>query len=161
VSPFEDGDFSDAKFKERYNGDLANGLGNFAARVLAVGAKEGEMVTKEYSVDESIQEAITKTKNDIEKYMQDYKFHEATAALWQLISVGDKYVNEKELWRIEGSKERAATLYVVITLLDAIADLLVPFLPETAEKIKAAITWKGDDALILKKIEPLFPRLTK
>ena len=39
--PFgEDGDFSEAKMKERYNGDLANGLGNFAARVLTLAEKE-------------------------------------------------------------------------------------------------------------------------
>ena len=39
--PFgEDGDFSEVKMKERYNGDLANGLGNFAARILALAEKE-------------------------------------------------------------------------------------------------------------------------
>jgi len=38
--PFgEDGDFSEMKMKERYNGDLANGLGNFAARVLTLAEK--------------------------------------------------------------------------------------------------------------------------
>ncbi len=36
ISSGEDGDFTLEKFKERYNGDLANGLGNFAARVSTV-----------------------------------------------------------------------------------------------------------------------------
>ena len=35
-----DGDFSEDKIKERYNADLANGLGNFAARVLTLAEKE-------------------------------------------------------------------------------------------------------------------------
>jgi len=42
-SPFEDGDFSEAKLKETYNSDLANGLGNLVSRVakLAEGKEIG------------------------------------------------------------------------------------------------------------------------
>ena len=56
VSPFEDGDFSDEKFKERYNGDLANGLGNFTARVLTLVEKLGEIKA---DISNNIDESIT------------------------------------------------------------------------------------------------------
>ena len=42
IPAYEDGDFSREKFENRYNGDLANGLGNFAARVLTLAAKTGK-----------------------------------------------------------------------------------------------------------------------
>jgi methionyl-tRNA synthetase len=49
-------------------------------------------------------------------------------------------------------------LFNLVSLLDAVATELVPFLPETAKKIRAAITHEGD-VLKTKKPETLFPRV--
>ena len=154
--PFgEDGDFSEAKMKERYNSDLANGLGNFAARVLTLAEKEtlnmgtldsdfeGQIATMKLAVD-------TKTKN--------FHFHEALAAVWSAIAFGDRYVNEQKVWAITDLAKREQALFNLVTLLDNIAAVLLPFLPDASQKISAAIVW-DHDVLKAKKIEILFPRV--
>ena len=79
--PFgEDGDFSETKMRDRYNGDLANGLGNFAARVLALAEKEDSLAAAvsdpafELEIDRMRQMVFLKTK--------EFKFNEALAAIW-------------------------------------------------------------------------------
>ena len=64
---YDDGDFSYKKFEERYNGDLANGLGNLVARVAALGEKLGEIANFENKVDRMILEKISEVKNNYEK----------------------------------------------------------------------------------------------
>ena len=106
--PFgEDGDFSEEKMKERYNGDLANGLGNFARACSNACGKgdvaygdarcrfEGQIAAMKLAVD-------TKTKN--------FHFHEALAAVWSAIAFGDRYVNEQKVWVITDSAETRTSI---------------------------------------------------
>jgi len=158
VSPFEDGDFSDEKFKERYNGDLANGLGNFTARVLTLVEKLGEIKADiSNNIDESITEKINAIKIEVNKKIDEFKFHEALSSIWDLIAFGDRYVNEKKPW--EANKDNQAVLYNLMVILDNIAVLLEPFLPETSKKITGSIHWVSSNVVVAKKIEILFPRL--
>jgi methionyl-tRNA synthetase len=53
---------------------------------------------------------------------------------------------------------RAAALFNLVSLLDAVATELVPFLPETSKKIKATIVHE-DGVLKTKKPDILFPRI--
>jgi len=151
----EDGDFSEEKMKERYNGDLANGLGNFAARVLALAAKE-EILTG------TLEAAFAKTLADMEKAatqkMNDFKFGDALAAIWHAISFGDKYVNEKKIWEMEDDVRRRQALFNLASLLEGIVAALAPFLPETAAKIGDALDCEGE-GIKTKKIDILFPRV--
>ncbi len=157
ISPYEDGDYSEEKFKILYNADLANGIGNFAARVLTLGAgmKElkGDMVP-----DASITEKIKAIKELMGQKMSDFRLNEALAALWQLISFGDEYVNSKAPWKIVDADEKKQTIFNLVLLLDNVAGLLVPFLPQAAEGITKNIVREGKE-LRVKKIETLFPRL--
>ncbi|MBI2024907.1 MAG: methionine--tRNA ligase [Candidatus Harrisonbacteria bacterium] len=156
ISSGEDGDYSEEKFKERYNGDLANGLGNFAARVLALGEKLGEVdIDLKKVVERAISKTIDQTRKTVEKKVNEFKLHEALSAIWELIGCGDAYVNEKKLW--EGEKKNEILNAVVI--LDNLAVLLVPFLPETSGKITKAIHWSDKKTLRVSKIGVLFPRL--
>jgi methionyl-tRNA synthetase len=154
--PFgEDGDFSEVKMKERYNSDLANGLGNFAARVLTLASHE-EVLSG--VPDEAFSAQVDTMKKTVEAKVRSFRFHEALAAIWEAISFGDGYVNEKKVWAIEDAAERKQALLNLVLLLDAVADILVPFIPETAYKIKAVIVREGDD-IRAKKMDILFPRL--
>ena len=141
----DNGDFSYKKFEERYNADLANGLGNFTARVLTLAAKLKDNESR--SANDEIKGKIKLITETINEKMQGYKFNEALAAIWELIAFGDAYVNEKKPWE---SKD-AVVIGNLIFLLENIADLLKPFLPETAEKISESVK---------KKIKiNLFPRV--
>ena len=155
ISFGDDGDFSEDKMKERYNADLANGLGNFAARVLTLAEKEtleGGVIDGDFDI------TIETMKRTVYAKLGEYKFPDALAAIWAAISFGDRYVNDRKVWEIKDDATRAVALFNLVSLLDAVAIELVPFLPETARKIKAAIV-RENGALKTKKPETLFPRV--
>ena len=141
IPPFNDGDFSYQKFEERYNGDLANGLGNFVSRVFAL-QKRLEVSVNDKTSDD-VSSFIKRVKEQMSARMDQYRLNEALETLWELISYGDKYINEKKTWET-GDKNAVANAR---ELVDQVAELLKPFLPETAEKII-----KGEPGT-------LFPRL--
>jgi len=153
----EDGDWSNAKFRERYNGDLANGLGNFAARVLTLGEQPGNF-SRKTEVDRGIAAKISDVRKKINENVENFKFHEALAALWEFISSGDVYVNEKKPWAIKDERAKKETIFNLIVVLDNVAAFLAPFLPETAAKITKSINWEGDN-LNVRRTGVLFPRI--
>lgn len=157
ISYGEDGDFSEEKMKERYNADLANGLGNFAARVLTLAEKE-TLSTSGAVLDGDFDITIETMKRLVYAKLKEYKFPEALGAIWATISFGDRYVNDRKVWEIKDGATRAVALFNLVSLLNAVATELVPFLPETSRKIKAAIVHE-DGALKTKKPEILFPRI--
>jgi methionyl-tRNA synthetase len=150
-----DGDFSEEKMKERYNGDLANGLGNFAARVLTLAEKETLSLMK---LDPEFEKQVNEMKRVVEVKLGELKFSEALAAIWAVISFGDRYVNEKKVWEIKDGAARRQVLFNLVSLLDNVAAVLLPFLPGTSKKISGALVWEGD-ALKAKKTDVLFPRI--
>lgn len=152
IPAYDDGDFSYKKFEERYNGDLANGLGNFASRVLTLAESADFRGIKK--VDLGVEEKIEKTKKTVVGKLEDFRFHEALAAIWELIAFGDAYVNEKKPWE---SKD-AQIIFNLTVILDNLAALLRALLPGTSDKITKGIMWEGE-ILRVEKIGSLFPRL--
>ncbi|MDP2647688.1 MAG: methionine--tRNA ligase [Candidatus Yanofskybacteria bacterium] len=147
----DDGDFSYKNLEARYNSDLANGLGNLSARILTLAEKE---VFKEgTSIDIKVLEKIKEIRKLVGEKLQEFKLHEAVNAIWDLIAFGNSYVNENKVWESRDSK----VIFSLVVLLDNIAYLLSPFLPETSEKITANIQWRQGE-LKVKKGPNLFPR---
>lgn len=142
ISPFQDGDFSEDKFKESYNADLANGLGNLVARVAKLCEQNNIKVTPGSNV----------WCADLEKYMAEFKFNEAIAIIWQLIAEADKKINQEKPWTLSGEKITEVLLDYV-KRIQAIGFNLRPFLPETAEKILKQFSGE------IKSSAPLFPRI--
>ena len=158
IPAYEDSDFSIQKFEARYNADLANGLGNFAARVLTL-ANQHEFSTNDTNIDKEIEDKIAETKKIVNQKLEEFKFNEALAAIWNLIAFGDAYVNEKKPWDASIVKDqRSRVILNLVVILDNVAALLKPFLPATAEKITQSIEWEGE-RLRVQKIAPLFPRI--
>jgi methionyl-tRNA synthetase len=159
IPSYEDGDFSYKKFEERYNGDLANGLGNLVARVATLGEKISPLKFDfKKDIEQKIDEECDSIFKDYEKYIDDFRLNEALANVWRLVSFGDKYINENKPWEI---KDEAALKPIIMSaayIVGAIANLLEPFLPETAEKIKEQIHIR-DSVLKIQRGEALFPRL--
>lgn len=153
----EDGDFGYKKFEQVYNGELANGLGNFAARVLGVARKLGKIKVDFKDVENQVEEKIAATRKAVEQKLDDFRIHEAVFAINDLISFGDKYVNDNKVWEYDDSKFRPVVNLIVI--LDNVAGLLLPFLPETADKIFKSINWLDRKNLEVREGRILFPRL--
>jgi len=153
ISSQEDGDFSKDRFEERYRADLANGLGNFASRVSALAEEIGDL--KSTDVNKEVEAEIENARKNIEESVSQFRIHEAVAAAWNLIHFGDGYVDEKKPWE---NKDKQI-IFDLVVLLDNIASLVAPVVPDAAEKITNAIQWGPKDTLKVKKIEALYPRL--
>lgn len=170
ISSVEDGDFSEEKLLNRYNGDLANGLGNLVSRVAALASKLGEFSLSE---PKEFKPEIEKVKKEYWEAMESLNFHAALEKVWELLKAGDVYINEKKPWEINpfdklrtGNEiELARILNEPIHLILHAAWLLQPFLPETSEKIFAVFgitastpdSWNRKESKI-KTVQALFPR---
>ncbi len=146
ILPTEDGDFSYEKFEQRYNSDLAGGIGNLLARVLTLAVKPN-FEDKEPS--SFIKNEIKATKKMYTGYLESYKFNEAIKRVWLLMGILDELITRGKPW--EWGHNSSELISNALFALNEISDLLAPFLPETSEKIKKAIKNKES--------EILFPRI--
>ena len=92
-------------------------------------------------------EKIEEVRNNYVSALEKFKFNEALSAVWELISYCDKYINDEKLWE----SKKPEVINDLFYTLNEISDLLLPFLPETVEKIKKAVESR--------KSEILFPRV--
>jgi methionyl-tRNA synthetase len=157
LNPFEDGDFTWDKFKESYNANLANGLGNFAARVLTLGSSLGKFEAP--PVSERVAEKIEAAKKAVEENLERFRFHEALGAIRELVAFGDGFVNESRPWAEKDGEKKKTSVFDLIAILDNVAAMLLPFIPASASKITGNIIWSGSK-LETKKGEVLFPRFS-
>lgn len=142
ISTQGDGDYSEARFREVYNADLANGIGNLAARITKL--TEGTS-NKPRSVVINIEYAAA---------IESFRLSDAIEVIWGEIRKLDKYINDKEPWAIKDSQEKEKVMKPTIDNLYSIAYHLQPFLPKTSKAILASLTGT------ITKSPPLFPRLT-
>ncbi len=128
----EDGDFSYEKFENRYNTDLANGIGNLFARVFTM-AKGFELETK---IDSEIKNLQEKTEEIYSKKMDNYELYEALAAVFSFSKKLDQYINRKEPWRLLKSKDvkLGEILDTLVFGVEKIIGWLKPFMPSKMEK---------------------------
>jgi len=135
--PFEDLDFTFEKFKKRYNSDLASGLGNLVARIIALAKKSKVKSPKLQIEDKELKAEISKTKEKWKKSLEEFKFNEGLISIWELISFGDRYLEKKKPWELLKLKQKEAKPVIsdLLSLLVEIDKLLEPFLPKTSKKI--------------------------
>lgn len=153
-----DGDFSYQKFEERYNGDLANGLGNLIARVAAIGEKLGD-IKLENSIFEWFGGLTTSfKKNPYEELINNFELNKALEKIWEEIHDLDKLINQDKPWSEKNEEVLRKRIAGYGKKIIRIADLLWPFMPKTSEKIKEHFNLSGD-TLKIKKGTGLFPRI--
>ncbi|MCL4354946.1 methionine--tRNA ligase [Patescibacteria group bacterium] len=138
-----DGDFSESRFKEVYNADLANNLGNLVSRV----AKLCEQNNFEFENINPITSSVT------EKNLEDFSFNTALVNIWGKINLINQIINKEEPWKIQDKNELKEKLYHYLKNIVSVANDLKPFLPETAEKILNQCYGK------ITSQNPLFPRI--
>jgi methionyl-tRNA synthetase len=184
----QDGSFSFDALVQRYNSDLANGLGNLASRTLAMITRyfKGEVPYPSNSVsrtpaDAAIAKLAEKTIADFNSLFEQFHFSRALEAAWALVAAVDKYIVENEPWALaekqdENSRARLATvLYTSAEALRIVTVLAHPVMPDATAKIwtqlglgeiskvtLADLRW-GQLPLGTKveKVEPVFPRADK
>lgn len=159
VTPFEDGDFTEERFREVYNANLANGLGNLVSRIIKMAENGGIVLDISDKNDKPRKETETLMKS-YKKEMENYNFKGAMDAIWGIIGWMDKNIQGNQPFKkiksenqvdVENAKKE---IYLLLKDLRDISEMLKIFMPETSEKIK--------EALDKNKIEsPLFLRLEK
>lgn len=137
-------DFTIEKFKEAYNADLANGLGNAISRVAKLCESSGFTLNKIKP---------TFLKQIVAKYLNEFRFDLALQEIWGDISRLNEFLDTKKPWERSGTELRKI-LEGATSIIFNIAQNLQPFLPETAEKIL-----KQFQGPKIKSEPPLFPRL--
>jgi len=140
-----DADVGWTKFSQKYNADLANGLGNLVARV----AKLCEKSNFNFKPEKN-----QKFYPQIKKSLDRFRLDEALAFIWQeKITADDKLIDQEKPWQLSGQKLKTA-LEKLIGEIRQIAFNLKPFLPETAAKIEKQFAGPK-----IKAEKPLFPRI--
>ncbi len=184
----QDGSFSFDALVQRYNSDLANGLGNLASRTLAMISRyfKGEVPypshTAAHTPEEDLVAILAKhTISEFHELFEQYQFSRALEQAWALVAAVDKYIVENEPWALaekqdEDSRARLATvLYTSAEALRIVTALAHPVMPQATAKIwtqlglgditkfdLATLNW-GQLPLGTKlgKVEPVFPRADK
>jgi methionyl-tRNA synthetase len=136
----KDGDFSKTRFEEIYNSHLANGLGNLVSRVVAMGLQEGGVL--------KLKDSAKGTPNfwdKFEEYMNDFDFCNAIKGLSLSINAINRWITEDKPWEKEGEEKRNLLLKY-LELIRQLALAFYPFIPQTSEKIAAAlgVSLEGD-----------------
>ncbi len=149
--PFgQDGDVKKEKFAEKYNADLANGLGNLVARVLALANKHN---IKSDKPDKETKKKAEEVRDTYRQWMENFKLFETLEEVWRFIGWCDKYIEENKPWQVTDEDKLEQILSNLLYCVSEISDLIAPLLPQTSKKVK--------NQLRTGKPEILFPRINK
>jgi methionyl-tRNA synthetase len=147
ATPFgDDGDFSEKALIDRYNNELADKLGNLVSRVAGLIERHG--------TEKSNNKLIKKLKEkEIDKYVENFEFDKALNLIFSFVDNCNEYVQKNKIWEA-GCMDREKKLFELKESILKIAELLWPFIPSSAEKIKKQFSSKN-----IKKGEVLFRKV--
>src|SRR5580693_8796939 len=137
----QDGNFSYDALVQRYNSDLANGLGNLASRTAAMITKDcGGKIPRVNDLkpqDQVLAQLAQKTISEVLEQYNAFGFSRALEQIWSLISAADKYLTTEQPWALkEAEKERRdAILATTAEVLRIVTALTYPVLPESTVKV--------------------------
>jgi methionyl-tRNA synthetase len=180
----QDGNFSYDALVQRYNSDLANGLGNLASRAAAMIEKNcGGKIPKPGAFQPQDTALATRAQETIGEVLEQYDklgFSLALEEIWSLIAATDKYLTTEHPWSLGDSEaehqRRATILWITAEVLRIVTALTHPVLPESTAKVWSLLGQSGQPDVIaldglrwgqlvpgapLGKSQALFPRIEK
>lgn len=174
--PFgDDGNFSLEDMQARYNAELANDLGNLASRTIALIAQNFDGVVpapeRSEAPEEALRATIAKARSSADALMADLKVTEALAEVWEIVRHANRYLVEREPWKLAGDPANrpmvAGVLSVTVEALAALAALLSPVMPPAMRELWDRLGYLGEPQVdppspagnTLRTGGPLFPRI--
>jgi len=140
----QDGSFSYDALINRYNSDLANGLGNLASRTLTMIHQYRGGIIPEGS-ELQIAALAGETIKNVEAAFDRFEFSKGLEAVWGLISEVDRFIVKQAPWKLarqsgdDAAAQLNTTLYTAAEALRVATALLAPVLPQSAPKIWAQL----------------------
>ena len=135
----QDGSFSLESMTDRHNADLANGLGNLAARVLAMLGSYFDGNVPERSGGDALRSAVERVVPIYDGHMLDVELSQGLASVWEIVDAANKYLVEREPWALakdDGRRaELAEILYEAAETLRVLAILIQPIMPSAAQRL--------------------------
>lgn len=182
-----DASFSSDALVARHNSDLANDLGNLFSRSLTMIDKYAEGRVPKWDEaaitpdDCELMRAVASMVIDYRGNMETFRFHKALQAVWEVISLLNRFIVTNAPWELAKEPRQADRLRTVLVLLAEslwkIAVLLGPIMPVTAQKMAMALgmaqqfastsinnilNWDAiPSATVIDKGAQLFPRVEK
>jgi methionyl-tRNA synthetase len=176
VPPTADADFSEERLVERYNSDLANGLGNLVSRILTMIDRYREGTIPPSPAGDAAAEAVRRsaieTRSAVDVAMRGYDHRAALVAVWELVRSANAFVADAAPWELAKAGEEEKLDVVLGSGAEALRQIglaLRSLLPDTASAILDRVaaadlpdsTW--DPAVLagrrVVRGEPLFPRI--
>lgn len=132
ISPFEDSPFTMERFKEAYNANLANGLGNLVSRIMKM-AEDNKIPPSELPTP--------MPDTTFMNHMHKFNIQKAIELIWLWIGELDAKIQTEEPFKLVKTNPEKGKQMIsgLVWSLGNIAEHLRPFLPETALKIKECI----------------------
>jgi methionyl-tRNA synthetase len=171
MTPGQDAVFSEERFIEKYNSDLANDLGNLVSRVLTMIIKYKAVYA--CSDPEYFKNLIGEVRASVEAGFDSYRPDAALESIRRLVREANSYIEEEKPWALaKESKERLAKVLTDLAeIIYAAALMISPVMPSKSEEILSRLGTAGDTALrrepwkdpmdfsVIEKKEALFPRI--
>lgn len=166
----DDGDYSEKLVVERINTELVANISNFCYRVLSFTNKNFDSEIKDIDDDKVIEE-ITKKIEEAKKAYEDYDFKKAVDEILNVSSLGNKYFQDKEPWKLinEDKDQAQKVLGTCVNIVKNLTILIEPVIPNFSEEIQKQLNvqdlkWKdinfelkdhkiNQAEIIIKKVE--------
>ncbi|KKU80440.1 MAG: Methionine-tRNA ligase [Parcubacteria group bacterium GW2011_GWA1_47_8] len=187
IVPTDDGDLTAPHFKEVYNANLANGLGNLVSRTLKMteqyfgGRIAGGTVENPpfhgniapvtgFDVTGGVNVPYVVINDILPRYHAHMRAHEVNKAadvVWELIGKLDQYITDYEPFKLvkTNSKTTELVLWGVVYGLSHITEMIAPLMPQTADTLRRLIKQEvsedvGENIIFITEplTQPLFMR---
>ncbi|MEX0672989.1 MAG: methionine--tRNA ligase [Candidatus Paceibacterota bacterium] len=144
LQSFEDSDFTQERFREVYNANLANGLGNLASRIMKMA--ETHLTTAPILPAQVYEQ-------DFQEALERFDLQRATDIIWEKIQAMDGNIQETEPFKLVKTDLEQAKAIISDLVIDLykVSQMLAPVMPSTSAAIQEAVKTNT-------KPETLFPR---
>ncbi|TSC78073.1 MAG: methionyl-tRNA synthetase [Parcubacteria group bacterium Gr01-1014_24] len=129
ISPFEDSPFTMERFKDAYNANLANGLGNLVSRIMKMAVSNNVFLEKEPE--------ILPQEDRLGQHLNKYYFNKGVEEVMAYTTYLDAYIQAEEPFKkIKINPDQAKKdIEQLLASLFRVGRMLRPLLPHTSQRI--------------------------